>query len=253
MTDALTLFDANCLLGRLPWGEIEGGPVDALLARMDRLGVARALVGHTVSWQHDPAEGNRRVVRDLGEHSHDGRLRACWVALPESCAEVSPPEVFVRDAIANGVGAVRVYPADHGFDLDSPDFAGYAEACAIAGLPLVVDLAETTWSALDTVARDHPGLAVIGCEIGYRVLRRAAAVLARRPNVYLDLSDLSTHEGLEWLCARFGPERLVFGTGAPRRDAAEAITRLLWSDLDDTAVARIGHQNLEALLARTAA
>jgi predicted TIM-barrel fold metal-dependent hydrolase len=78
-------------------------------------------------------------------------------------------------------------------------------------------------------------------------------VLERRPNVYLDLSDLSTHEGLEWLCARFGPDRLVFGTGAPRRDAAEAVTRLLWSDLDDAAVARIGHQNLDALLAGIAA
>jgi predicted TIM-barrel fold metal-dependent hydrolase len=253
VTDGLALFDVNCRLGRLPWGEIEGGSIDALLARMDRFGVARALVSHTLSWRHDPVVGNRCVVRDLGQQNHDGRLRACWVALPDSCAEISPPETFVRDAIGNGVGAVRVYPADHGFDLDGPDFAGYAEACAGAGLPLVVDLAETTWAALDAVARDHPDLAVIGCEVGYRVLRRAAGVLERRPNVYLDLSDLSTHEGLEWLCARFGPDRLVFGTGAPRRDAAEAVTRLLWSDLDDAAVARIGHQNLDALLAGIAA
>jgi predicted TIM-barrel fold metal-dependent hydrolase len=55
---------------------------------------------------------------------------------------------------------------------------------------------------------------------------------------------------MEWLCDRFGPQRLVFGTGAPRRDPAEAVTRLFWSDVDDAAVARIGHQNLDALLAR---
>ncbi|HEX3650469.1 MAG TPA: amidohydrolase family protein [Pseudonocardiaceae bacterium] len=244
------LFDVNCQLGRLPWGEIQIGSVDALLAAMDRFGVERALVSHTLSWRHDPASGNQHVVRELREHGHGGRLRACWVALPESCAELSPPDRFAREAIAAGVAAVRVYPGDHGFDLDDPDFAGYAAACAEAGLPLVVDLGETSWAAVDALARDHPELAVVVCEIGYRVLRRAAAVLERRPNVHIDLSDLSTHEGMEWLCARFGPDRLVFGTGAPRRDAAEAVTRLFWSDLDDAAVARIGHQNLDALLAR---
>jgi amidohydrolase family protein len=247
----VSLFDVNRQLGTLPWGEIRGGSVDTVLADMDRFGVGRALVSHTMAWRHDPATGNRLVVRELAEHPHGGRLRACWVALPDSCGELSPPGTFVREAVAAGVGAVRVFPADHGFDLDGPDFAGYAAACATAGLPLVVGLGETTWAALDRLAGDHPELAVVVCEVGYRVLRRAAAVLQRRRNVHIDLSDLSTHEGLEWLCARFGARRLVFGTGAPGRDPAEAVTRLFWSDLDDAAVARIAHENLDALLART--
>jgi len=94
----------------------------------------------------------------------------------------------------------------------------------------------------------NPHLAVIVCGLGYRSLRRAAGILDRRPNVYLDLSDLSTHESLEWLCETFGPRRLVFGTGTPLRDGGEAVTRLLWSELDAVALRWIGSATLRGLL-----
>lgn len=239
------LFDANCHIGPFPWGEISGGSAADLLRRMDAVGVHRALVGHTMAWYHDPATGNREILREVDGHD---RLRACWVALPDSCGELGPPRRFARDALAYGVAAVRVYPRDHGFDLDGAEFAGCAAACAEAGLPVLVDLGMTSWPALRSLAIAHPGLAVIVCDIGYRAMRRAAAVLDRVANLYLDLSDLSTHEGLEWLCARFGPGRLVFGTGAPRRDPGEAITRLLWSELETESVATIAHATLDRLL-----
>jgi hypothetical protein len=247
-TGAFGLFDANCRLGPFPWGQLGAASAADLLRLMDTTGVDRALVSHTMSWHHDPATGNRQILREVGGHD---RLRPCWVALPEACGELGPPRRFAQDALAQGVGAVRVYPREHGFDLDGADFADCAAACAEAGLPILVDLRETSWPALESLAVAHPRLAVIVCEIGYRVMRRAAALLSRVANVYLDLSDLSTHEGLEWLCGRFGPDRLVFGTGAPLRDPGEAITRLLWSDLGEEAVAAIAHATLDRLVAVT--
>jgi hypothetical protein len=74
------------------------------------------------------------------------------------------------------------------------------------------------------------------------------AVLDRHANVHVDLSDLSSHEGLEWLCERFGPRRLIFGTGAPLRDAGEAVTRLLWSELDTDAVRQVAADTLDRLV-----
>jgi hypothetical protein len=41
---------------------------------------------------------------------------------------------------------------------------------------------------------------------------------------------------------------MLFGTGTPRRDPADAVTRLLWSELDDQAVRAIGSDNLRGLL-----
>ncbi|HEY2793266.1 MAG TPA: amidohydrolase family protein [Micromonosporaceae bacterium] len=235
------LYDVNCRIGRFPWGEVGDESADPLLRRMDRFGIARALVSHTASWRHDPATGNDLIVRVVADHP---RLRPCWVAVPGTCAELAAPEQFVRDALRCDVGAIRVYPDEHGFDLDSAEFGGYLGAFEQAGLPVIVDLAATSWAAIDAVAAAHPDLALIVCEIGYRVLRRAAAVLERHANVFLDLSDLSSHEGLEWLCQRFGPGRLIFGTGAPLRDPGEAVTRLLWSDLDAGAVSRIASSTL---------
>jgi amidohydrolase family protein len=239
------LYDANCRLGGYPWGIVAGATVPSLLSTMDQFGIERALVSHTTAWRHDPATGNRQVIEEL-----DGqwRLRPCWVALPASCGELEPPDRFVAAALAAGVGAMRIYPTDHGFDLDDPDFAPYAAAFAEAGLPLLVDLAETNWRAIEAVATAHQRLKVIICQTGYRVLRKAAGVLDRTEHVYLDLSDLSTHEGLEWLATTVGPGRLVFGTGGPLRDPAEAVTRLLWSELTDDAVAMVGHATLDAML-----
>jgi predicted TIM-barrel fold metal-dependent hydrolase len=66
--------------------------------------------------------------------------------------------------------------------------------------------------------------------------------------VHLDLSYLGSHLGLEWLVDRFGAGRLLFGTGAPVRDPADAVTRLLWSELPDADVAAIGAGNLSRLI-----
>jgi hypothetical protein len=239
------LFDANCRIGRVPWGEVSASDVPGLLNRMDLLGIGRAVVSHTVSWRHDPATGNRMVLREV---ANQPRLLPCWVALPDTCGEVPSPKQFATEAIDAGVVAVRIYPHEHGFEMQGADFGGYLGALAQAGLPLIVDLAQTSWAALDTVAQAHPELALVVCAIGYRSLRQAAGVLDRRANVHLDLSDLSTHEGLEWLCEMFGPRRLVFGTGSPLRDAGEAVTRLFWSELDGAAVRWIGAATLQSLL-----
>jgi predicted TIM-barrel fold metal-dependent hydrolase len=240
------LIDANGRLGPFPWGEVNGVGAPEFVARMDSLGIARAVVSHTMSWRHDPAKGNARIVDELAGHD---RLSPCWVALPGSCGELPAPRRFVEQARAAGVVATRVYPEDHGFDLAGPDFAGYADAFEDARLPVMVDIAQTSWAAVETVASAHPELPLIVGEIGYRLLREAAGVLGRNENVFVDLSGFTTHEGLEWLCARFGPRRVVFGTGAPLRDPGEALTRLLWSGLDDEAVADIGHRTIERLVA----
>ena len=58
-------FDVNCFLGKWP----EGGPTlddsGALLAAMDRLGIARALVRHSLGWHDVPALGNSQLMAQL--------------------------------------------------------------------------------------------------------------------------------------------------------------------------------------------
>ncbi|MFG1688849.1 amidohydrolase family protein [Nonomuraea sp. NPDC049269] len=244
------LIDADAMLGRYPRRDAGPGTVTGALAGMDRFGIAEAVVSHTLSWLHDPGTGNREL---LGLVAAEPRLHPCWVMLPDTCGETGTPAQFVAAALDGGVRAVRAYPGDHGYDLAGRDAAPMLGAIAEAGLPLLVDAPQIGWPAVESIAAAHPGLPIVVGSLGYRLLRQAAGVLSRTGNVYLGLANLSSHRGLEWLVERYGAHRLVFGTGAPLRDPAEAVTRLLWAELDDDAVATIGSGTLLGLLKAEAA
>ncbi|WP_327088288.1 amidohydrolase [Nonomuraea sp. NBC_01738] len=239
------LIDADAMLGRYPRRDVGAGTAEHALAAMDRFGIDEAVVSHTLSWLHDPGAGNRALL-DLV--AGEPRLRPCWVMLPDTCGELGAPDAFVREALDGGVVAVRAYPGDHGYDLAGPDAAPALAAVAEAGLPLLLDAPQVTLPAVERIATTHPGLPIVVGGLGYRLLRQAAGLLSRTANVHLGLANLSSHCGLEWLVHRYGRHRVIFGTGAPTRDRAESVTRLLWSELDDDTVAAIGSGNLRTLL-----
>lgn len=243
-----TLFDANVLLGRHPRTSAGADDAADLLRCLDRVGIAEALVGHSASWLHDPATGNRQLTDLLA--AEPGRLHACWVVLPGGTGELGEPDELVVEALTAGVAAVRAYPADHGWSLTTPDAAALLRALAAGGLPLLVDVEQTSWTDVTECAAAHPELRIVVSQTGYRALRRIAGVLAGTGNVWIETSTLATHQGLEWLVDRFGADRLVFGSGATARDPAEAVTRLLLSELDSAAVEAVGGGNLRRLLAR---
>ncbi|MEV6964317.1 amidohydrolase family protein [Hamadaea sp. NPDC051192] len=242
----MELIDADALLGRHPRADVGLGTVAQLLSRMDAVGIGAAVVGHTLSWLHDPAVGNEQVVELVAEQP---RLSPAWVMLPSHSGETGPVDRFTAAARDNGVVAVRLYPADHGFDLTGSDCAPMLAALADAGLPVLLDAAQASWAAIETAATTHPDLSIVVGQVGYRSLRAMAGVLDRTSNVHIGLANMSSHCGLEWLVDQFGERRLVFGTGALERDPAEAVTRLLWSELTDGQVAAIGAANLRDLTA----
>lgn len=238
------LFDVNAMIGRLP-NEPAGTDATGLAAALARVGVGAAVVSHVRAWQQDPAEGNRLVVAAVAGHP---ALRPCWVAVPDTCGELGGAGRFVARAVADGVVAARAFPVDHGFSLAGKDFAPVVDALAEASLPLIVDADQTTWEDVESVAVAHPRLHLVVCTVGYRTMRRIAGTLARTGNVSVDLSYLGAHQALEWLVEKVGHTRVVFGTGTPRRDPADAVTRLLWSGLGDTEVRGIGADNLRRLV-----
>ncbi len=242
----MELIDADALLGRHPRVDVGPGTPRQLLSRMDTVGIAAAVVGHTASWLHDPAAGNELVLELVAD---EPRLSPAWVMLPPHSGETGPVGKFVAAALERGVAAVRLYPADHGYDLAGGDCASMLGALAEAGLPVLLNAGQADWATVETVSTAHPDLSIVVGQVGYRTLRAMAGVLSRTDNVFVGLANLASHCGLEWLVARFGARRLVFGTGALERDPAEAVTRLLWSELDDAAVVAIGAANLRALTA----
>ena len=107
----MRLFDANCFLGRRSVHTALGQPVTAeeLLAEMDRLGVAEALVTHAMAVDGHPRDGNERLLREIAPFP---RLHPCWVLLPSS-GEMPPPAELVARMRDAGVRAARLCPARH--------------------------------------------------------------------------------------------------------------------------------------------
>src|SRR5688572_28948638 len=97
------LFDCKCLLGRRSIHTPLGMPAtaDELLAEMDRLGIAEALVYHGMALDGHPYEGNQRLLREIAAHP---RLHPCWVLLP-TAGEMPPPGELVAQMRARGVRA----------------------------------------------------------------------------------------------------------------------------------------------------
>jgi predicted TIM-barrel fold metal-dependent hydrolase len=239
------LIDCDSYLGRHPRRVDvgENGP-EQMLREMDCAGIDVAIVaGYQARW-HSPAIGNDAVSSVVASRP---RLRACWAMLPDSCGEIPPAAEFVAEARQRGVVAMRAYPVDHGYDLLGRESERVLHEMTRAGMPLLIDAEQAPWPVISELARRFDELPIVVCRVGYRTLRSAVAVLDVAAEVRCDLANLTSHGAIRWLTERFGAERLVFGTGAPVRDRAEAVAMLLLSEISASEVAAIGAGNASAL------
>ena len=247
----MELWDVNCLLGRWPSANLLFHDVDGLLARMDELGITLAAVSHTDGLHYDPAVGNAELMQLLAQAAPAARARLwpAWVLVPPVTGERGSPTELAAQLDQHDIRLARLYPRDHNYSLSSPDAAELLALLAARRTLTLLDLEQSSWEELDRLAAAYPALPFIVCNLGYRGLRRYAGVLARRPNLHIDLSYLGSHQGLEWLVDRLGPGQFLFGTGAPLIDGGGGATRLLLSSLGEAERAAVAHGNFQRLLA----
>ncbi|WP_336205658.1 amidohydrolase family protein [Nonomuraea sp. LPB2021202275-12-8] len=228
------VVDAHRLVGPVPFDDL---PVDPR-ADMDRLGIGRACVTHTLSLYSDPQAGNDALLA-----LDDPRLVPVPVVVPGvpgASVPYAPGEVLDW-----GVRLIRLCPQRHRFDLTGPIALRWL---AEVGLPIAVDLDEATPAQLRTLAERLPEQRILLLNTGYRRLRALAELMAEAPKVMAEIGTVNTQGGVEWLAERFGAERLVFGTGAPVGD--DCGPRFLLDHLDLTAaeVDAIAAGSLDRLL-----
>jgi predicted TIM-barrel fold metal-dependent hydrolase len=249
------LFDANCMLGRRTIPAGLDGPMtpETLLAEMDRLGIAEALVYHAMAVDGHPADGNERLLREVAPYP---RLHPCWVLLPNS-GEMPPPADLVAQMRASGGRAARLFPTRHRFDVSETNLGDLLAALEEARLPLFVDYEvshwgepKTDWRTLDELCDRYPRLPFIVVGESLMVPRRLFPFWPRHDNLYLETSYYQVHQGLSEIARRFGPQRLLFGTGLPLRAPGPPLARLAFDFLSDSERAMIGGENLRGLLAQ---
>ncbi|MCC7361527.1 MAG: amidohydrolase family protein [Anaerolineales bacterium] len=247
----MELWDVNCMLGRWPSADLLFHDMPGLLARMDQLGIARAVVSYTEALHLDPVAGNAlfRQVWAQAEPRWKARLWPAWVLVPPATREQGTLAELEQALEVNGIGIARLYPRDHNYSLSSPDAAELLGLLARRQALTLLDVEQSSWEEIDRLAAAYPALPLVACNVGYRGLRRFAGVLARRPNVHIDLSYFGSHQGLEWLVGQIGASQVLFGTGAPVIDGGGGVTRLLLSELSAADQAAVAAGNLQRLLA----
>ena len=243
----LPFFDANVRIGRpriaAPGAIFEPDDVRAALRR---LGVADALVVHHTAVEHDPATGNRQCLRAAGGRP---RLWPSCVLVPHHAGSMAHARTLVPRAVRRGVRAVRLYPKRHGFVLNELTCGAVFDALETWRVPLVLDLAETTWPDVQQLAASRPDLRLVLANGGYRVHRFLFPLLACCPNVYFEISQCHSHGFLEHVAARLGVDRILFGSRLPVLDVGPACAMVTYADLSESQKRLVAGDNLRRLLA----
>jgi len=242
----MEFFDCNCMVGR--WGQPQPGQfhtADDLQRELERCGIARALVSHSLAKELDPGTGNAALARELSGRE---RLAPCWVVMPHHTGELPPPDELCERMVAQGVRAARLFPQAHNY--------GLAEWCSgelLAELekrriPVFLDHEQTNWDEVDAVCTAHPELPLILLRVGYRAHRFLYPLFERHPNLHVEISWFQAHNGIADCTRRYGAERLLFGSALPHFTPGGPIAMIAYAQMPDDDKALVAGGNLRRLL-----
>lgn len=245
----MDFFDCNAAYGlptRRPLLPVAG--VDDLQTEMKRAGVRRALVWHIGQHDASPQVGNVLLADDLRAHEN---LAGCWAILPNQGNEFPPPERFFDSMKAVNVRAIRVFPGSHHFLLHSVALGDWLEAMVERRVPLLLSMQRgVEWRDVYALLADFPDLVCLildhGCWGEDRLFR---PLLDRYAHVYVDTAHYLLDGGIESLVERYGPTRLLFGSGFPTCYFGGMMLALRHAEIDEESKTAIACGNLERILA----
>lgn len=231
-------IDSNCMIGPTTLNS-RGSEytIDDLLAELDMAGIDSALVYHSLSKEHDPATGNEMITEMLEDQD---RLNPIWVLLPESTGEFGPIVDTIESMIEEGVSMARVYPKQHNFYFSDWGCGALLDGLERSGMPLMIDLGQTSFDQISAVCSSHPDLKLILSDVAYRTDRFIYPMLEMHPNLHIETARYQTHRGIEAITGRFGAERLVFGSRVPELACGPMAMTIRYS--------RIGKMDQEKIL-----
>jgi predicted TIM-barrel fold metal-dependent hydrolase len=240
----LEFFDCNTRIGT--WSNPRPEhftDADGLLRAMDEAGIARALVYHAWAWQWDAAEGNAQLLREIAGQE---RLYPALVALPPATREVDAAALVAT--CREHHGTARAFPNTHVWRMTPWCAQGLLAALTEAGVPLIVDLGETTWDDIAATARAFPGLPLVLVNTSYRIDRYLFPLWEQGCNIIIGIENYMAFLAPEGVTEQFGAERLVFSSGLPERDPGGPVAMVTYAGIAEEDKRKIAGGNLARLV-----
>lgn len=240
----MNLFDCNLRFGRsMVPSSVRCDTAQDLLRAMDRHGIGEALVYHVAMRDGSPLTGNPLLVSETRDLD---RLHPTWSLLPSQTGESGTVEGLLDAMRANGIRALRAFPSQHRYRLDSVTFGPLFEAMTERRIPL---FAPPEWETLARLLEDFPGLTLVatghGCWGDDRLFR---PLLERYPHFHVDTSRYEVSSGLPSLCREYGPDRLLFATDYPDHSMGGPVLTLSGAEIPESSRDAIAGDNLRRML-----
>jgi len=237
-------IDVNGSIGCPATAEPEFRDSVQLLARMDRLGVGRAIVFQIGARDYNPTWGNQKLLDELAPGSE--RLIPAFVLGPGQLYEKGAMEHLHQSFTSGGVRAIRLCPATLRYFLAQvepilKELAGYKPIVLVDKDELNVP------TDLVPLARMFPELSFIYTQPMWGQFSAALDFMVRCENILLDTSSLHMRGGVELIVNKFGLQRLVFGLGPLAHNGA-SIAELMDVPISGEAREMIAHGNIERRL-----
>lgn len=251
-------FDANAFIGCAPRPEPMTFHTKAdLLAELDYYHINEVVVTHAVARDYHSGFGNALLAEELeGER----RLHSCWVLPVHTHPDLPPVDQMVDEMLNSGVRIARVYPP-HRVPQTITPWLGHEvfrtlEAHRVPVLLTDSDLGAwpdqvrkgfTTETVYD-LCKAFPALPIIVVRFNYQLMTAIYPLLREFDNLYLEISNYTTHRGVELLVKDFGSGRLIFGTGMPMQNPGAALALVRYAGMADAEKRDIAGSNLRRLM-----
>ena len=214
-----------------------------LVNEMDFCGISKALVYHAGMRFGSPVVWNKELLEQI---KHEARLIPSWTILPPQTEGIAKPRELLTDMKSSGVRVIRAFPQEHNYCLDGLTFGDLFETLIQHRIPFVV---KENILKVKELLRDFPALTIVVVNQGpHSIERYLRPLLDAYPNLYVDSSHYIIDGNIEEFCRRYGPGRLLFGSGYPDNCQGGALLQLLHADIGEKAKRAIAGENLERLL-----
>jgi hypothetical protein len=231
----MRVFDAHRIVGPQPATGVGETTAD-LLDRLAWLGIDGAAVTYSRHLKASPYASSAEIF--------DPKVIPVPVLVPGVANSGFPTSI----ECLSGVGMVRVCPVLNRFDPLGSVATGWWQELADRRVAVAIDANEVGLDLVGRIAEATPSMRMLVLTPGYRELRRLGELLSTFDGVHIETGTLVAAGAIEWLARNFGPERLVFGTGAPTWDDAGPRFQLDHLELPARDVQLIAADNAERLI-----
>jgi len=224
-----------------------------LLKEMDYYGVDEALVFHSRQRDDSPNVGNEMLLEEIKGFE---RLYGAFAVLPLQTGEIGGLEEILGKMREGNIRAFRAFPSEHRFLMTKTALGPLYEFMVERNIPLMISINESSggisgWFLIEKILSDCPDLTLIVTEHGsWGQDRCFRPLIEKYENLYLDISRYELDGGISDFCAKYGAEKLLFGTGYPWWNPGGPILMLAQADITSREKEMIASGNLTRILRR---